>query len=581
MKKILSKIDLIKNYKKLWPYIKPYRFRAIVALLISIPIGSMDAVIAYSLKPFMDEVMVNKNISSSTLIPIFIIFFSVFQSFLNYSSAYLNSWVGGKITTSLKSSLYKTLLRKDVKFFDNASSGDIIFRFNQDVNLACAGLISNVKNLTVKSCSTISLMIVLIYNSWQLAIIAILAFLISFIPLSQIRRKITEATRKSVTTASKVMTHYNEAFNGNRTISAYNLHKKNSDDFITTLNNVFKLELKMLQKTALVSPIMQFVVSVGIAGVIWFGSFLILHDKISPGSFISFITALLMLYQPIKTLGNTCTSVIGSFLAIDRVFELFETTSEIKDKPDAQHLLELNHKIEYRNLSFSYNKKSVLKNINLTIKKGETVAFVGTSGAGKTTLVNLLPRFYDVKHGGIFIDDIDIKNIFLDDLRNLIAVVFQDNFLFSGTIIENIILDKEYNEEKFQEAINNACLKKFISELEHGVNTEIGERGVLLSGGQKQRVAIARAFYKNAPIVVLDEATSALDTKSEIIVQEAIYNLMRDRTVFIIAHRLSTIEKADRIILLSEGEIIEEGSHTELLNNKKSMYNSFYNAHLN
>ena len=339
----------------------------------------------------------------------------------------------------------------------------------------------------------------------------------------------------------------------------------------------------MIKKKGLISPMMHFIVSLGIAGAIWLGSYLIITNQLTPGGFVSFITALLMLYQPIKSIGTNYTNIQLSFMAMERVFEVLDSVPAIKNKENALLLPGIKKEIKYREVCFEYIPgKPVLKHINLTIKPGQTIAFVGNSGGGKTTLVNLLPRFYDVCGGQITIDGTDIRDLDLYSLRDKISIVFQDNFLFGGTIRENILLGNENaTEEQLQSAIKCACLEEFVSTLDLGVNTEIGERGILLSGGQKQRIAIARAFIKNAPIVILDEATSALDNKSEAIVQQAIENLMKDRTVLIIAHRLSTVRHADKIIVINYGELVEEGTHEELIQKENGIYASLYKTQLN
>ena len=387
---------------------------------------------------------------------------------------------------------------------------------------------------------------------------------------------------KTIFSGSAVMTHYNETFSGNRIVTSYNLYQYQLARFRNTLNSVFKLGIKMIQRTGLMSPLMHFVVSLGIALIIWLGSYLIVTKQISAGNFVSFITALIMLYNPIKSIGNNFNSVQLSLMAMERVFGLLEQMPAITSKPDAKRLEKIEKTIEYKDVCFEYiPEKPVLKHINLKVNVGQTIAFVGNSGGGKTTMVNLLPRFYDITSGSVQIDGVDVRDFELDSLRDKIAIVFQDNFLFAGTIRDNILLGKENaSQEEIDRAVKSACLEEFIASLDKGLDTEIGERGVLLSGGQKQRIAIARAFLKNAPIVILDEATSALDNKSEAIVQQAIDNLMTDRTVFIIAHRLSTVRNADKIVVVNYGEIVEMGSHDELMEKEDSVYRSLYRTQL-
>lgn len=384
---------------------------------------------------------------------------------------------------------------------------------------------------------------------------------------------------KSVAAGSKVITAYNETFAGNKTITSYNLKTYQENKFDEILRNIFSFQIKMIQRTSWLSPMMHVIVSVGIGIAIGYGSHLILTGKITSGNFVSFITALIMLYTPIKNLGNNFNAVQFSFMAIERVFGILEQKPSIVNNPNAIELKGVNTGISFKNVNFEYIKGvPVLKNINLEVKKGETIALVGNSGGGKSTIVSLIPRFYDIKSGEIQIDGVNIKNYTLESLRENIAVVFQDNFLFSGTIRQNILLGKHNaTEEEIQQALKMAYLDEFVSTLKNGLNTEIGERGILLSGGQKQRVAIARAFLKNAPIVILDEATSALDNKSEAIVQKAIDNLMTNKTVFVIAHRLSTIQNADRIAVINEGNLTELGTHEELINIPNGQYQTLYN----
>lgn len=576
----IKKLPFIEHYKKMWPFVKPYMFRAILAILICVPIGALDSVVALSLKPYMDIVLVDKTESSPAYIPLLIVAFTSVQGFLNYAATYLNTWVGTKINQDLKRALYKKLLHLETSYYDQHNSGFVIQRFNTDCDIACSGLLENLKVFVSRFFSSISLICVLIYNSWQLAIIAVLILGCALMPLASVRRRIKRVVMGSVVEGAKVVSNYNETYSGNKTIASYNLQNKIYNTFDSTLHNLFKLTIKMVQKTAWMTPALHIIVSIGIGAVIGYGSYLIVNGDITSGNFVSFITALILLYTPIKSIGKNYNAMQVSFLAIERVVEILETEPTIFDKPNAVTLKGVKKSINFNHVYFEYKEGvPVLKDINLEVKAGTTVALVGNSGGGKTTIVNLIPRFYDVKSGSITIDKTDIRDISLESLRDNIAVVFQDNFLFAGTIRDNILLGKEdATEEGIATAVKMACLDEFINELENGLDTKIGERGSLLSGGQRQRLAIARAFIKNAPVVILDEATSALDNKAEAVVQRAIDNLMQDRTVFVIAHRLSTVQNADKIVVINDGEIIETGTHEELLQEENGAYKALYNA---
>lgn len=573
-------LPFMDHYKIMWPFVCPYLFRALLAIALCIPIGALDAVVAMSLKPYMDVVLVDKSAHSPAYIPLLIVAFTFVQGALNYTATYLNSWVGGRITTDVKLALFRKLLTLEPAFYDKHDSGHIIQRFSSDVDTACSGLIDNLRLFVSRTFSSLSLIGVLIYNSWQLSIIAILVLICALLPLTFVRRMIKGVILKTVQESSTIITNYNETYHGNKTIASYNLQDRTYNEYNSVITKLFKLSIKMIQRTAWMTPMLHVIASIGIGGVIGYGSYLIVHGTITSGNFVSFITALIMLYNPIKSIGKNFSAVQVSFLAIERIADILSIKPQIADKPDAKELNQVKQDIVFDDVCFSYTPDvPVLKHINLKVKAGTTTAFVGNSGGGKSTVVSLLPRFYDVCSGHISIDGQDIRNLTLESLRSKIAVVFQDNFLFSGTIRDNILMGKpDASEAEINRALEMAYLKDFVDEQENGLDTDIGERGSLLSGGQRQRLAIARAFLKNAPIVILDEATSALDNKSEAVVQKAIENLMQDRTVFVIAHRLSTIQNADVIVVVNDGEIIEKGSHEELLQKENGSYRSLYNA---
>ena len=578
--KMLS-IYSLKNYSLILPYAKPYWFRAILAVAITIPVGSMDAVIAWSLKPFMDVVLVEQQTGWTSYIPLMIIIFSVLQAVFTYVATYMNTWVGNRIALDIKRKLFDKLVHNDAAFFDKTDSGMVLMRFNRDAEMACGGLLNSMRLFSTRFFSSLSLIVVLFYNSWKLAIVAIAVLILAFYPVTQMRKMLKGAIKQDVNFIAALYAHFNEVFGGNRIITAYNLSPFYKKKFIRTTNGMMNMLMFMMRKVGIISPLMHSISACGIALVIWYGSYLITEHQITVGNFVSFITSLVMLYNPLKSIGNNLRGVMMSLMAVERVFTTLDYKPKVVNAENPVFLENCKGDISFKDVTFSYVKgKYVLNHINLNIKSGQTVALVGNSGGGKSTIATLLPRFYDLHHGEITIDGINIKDIDLNNLRDNIAVVFQDNFLFGGTIRENIIFNrKDITDEQLQQAIKSACLEEFINSLDKGLDTQIGERGVMLSGGQKQRIAIARAFIKNAPILILDEATSALDNKSEAIVQQAIDNLMKDRTVLIIAHRLSTIRNADYIAVVNNGRIVERGSHKKLLANEGE-YAALYKTQL-
>ncbi len=576
---IIKKNNFVQNYLKMWPFVKPIWFISLLSLVIGVPIGSLDATIALFLKPYTDLVIVSNNAQAPWYLPFLIVGFTIIQGVLLYLSAFLTAYAGGKLNLNVKEALYNKLLSLDPKYYDEQNSGRILMRFSSDADLACSGLLSNLKNLVTRVCSTLSLLCVLIYTSWQLSIIAIIILAITVAPLTTVRRLLKKIIAKNTDVISTINTKYNETYSGNRTILAYNLQDTQRNSFIMNLNEIFKLSVKMVKRTAWISPFMHFSVSIGISLTIAYGSWLIVQGTITAGDFVSFLAALLMMYTALKAMGNTIVNIQQGFLAIERIYDILDIEPDIQNSPEALKITNFDHAIKFQNVNFSYREGiPVLHDFSLEIKKNESIALVGNSGGGKSTIVSLLPRFYDIQSGAITIDGNNIKNIEIEALRSQITIVFQDNFLFNGTIRDNILLGKaNATEEEIRQAIKAAYLDEFIAELENGLDTPIGERGNLLSGGQKQRVAIARAFLRNSPILILDEATSALDNKSEAIVQKAIENLMANKTVIIIAHRLSTIKNVDKIAFIQEGSLAEFGTHNELMNIKNGHYKTLYN----
>lgn len=578
--------------QKLFPYIKPFWARIILNLIIAVPLGLLDGVVAISLKPYIDIVINGDPEMSMTFhghtfalqesvaafIPVGIVLFALFQGILKYLSNYLTDWTGNKISNSLKIDLFKKLIYMDPQFFDINSSGLVLARFLSDPETASKNIIETLKSFIATIFGLAALVAVLIYNSWKLALIGVTVMAIAITPVIFIRKKIKKVSNATMVVGGNMTTNFNETFSGNKIITAYNLQAMQDKKFENQIHQRFDLTMTLTKRVGWMSPIMYFVCSIGIALVMWYGNHLILSGQMSAGSFASFVTSLLLLYKPTKTLGNTLTNLQGTFVAMGRVFELFDINPQITSPADSIKMHTLNNSIEFKNVCFAYDPDvPVLKNFSLKVNKDETIALVGNSGGGKSTVVSLLPRFYDVTSGCIEFDGIDIRKIDLTSLRNNISFVFQDNFLFSGTIRDNIMMgNPKSSENDLDKVVKMAHLDEFIDTLEKGLDTVVGERGTMLSGGQRQRVAIARAMLKDAPIVILDEATSALDNKSETIVQKALDNLIKDKTVFVIAHRLSTIKNANRIAVINDGELAELGTHDELMNIPDGIYKTLY-----
>lgn len=590
LKDTLSKDAFRYGYlvNKIFPFVKPHLGRIILNMILAVPLGLLDGVVAYALKPYMDCVINGKtftvgnfSIEQNTLaliIPFGIVIFALVQGLLKYTNNYLTDWTGNKISNSLKVDLFRKLTSLDSKFYDVNSSGLVLTRFFTDPETASKNIINTIKSFIMSIFGIAGLVAVLLINSWKLAIIGVGIMAVAITPVTLIRKKIKKVSNATMVVGGDMTTNFNETFAGNKIMTAYNLQKLQNEKFENQIKTQFDLTISLTKRVGWMSPIMYFICSIGIALVMFYGNHLIISGQMTAGSFASFVTSLLLLYKPVKDLGRTLTDLQTTFVALGRVFELFDLIPYIKNKEHSSKMTTLESGIDFENVYFEYEENvPVLKNFSLHINKGETIALVGNSGGGKSTTVNLLPRFYDVKSGAVKFDGINIKDIELNSLRNNISFVFQDNFLFSGTIRENILMGKsDATESELENAIKMAHLDEFLNTLDDGIDTYVGERGTSLSGGQRQRVAIARAIIKNAPIVILDEATSALDNESEAIVQKALDNLMKNKTVFVIAHRLSTINNADRIAVINEGELVELGTHNELMNIENGNYRHLY-----
>lgn len=566
--------------KKFWPFLKPYIFLTILGVLLTIPVGGLDAAVASFLKPFMDNVMVDKNTEFALKVPFIIIGFTLVQGICIYTSNIVNTYVGARISTDLKLALYKKLLVSESVFFDKNTSGIVLLRFCNDADSATTGLITNVKLFLSKFWSSLGLLAVLLWNSWQLSFIALGVLILLVIPMKIARKKVMKIMSKNVEAQTKINTTYVETYSGIKIIKSFNLIKTIYEKFHREAEDIFKFSMKMTRDTNWLSPAMHLVTACGVAGVLYYGMYLITTGVITSGTFVAFLAALIMLYTPIKSIGNNYVGLQTALLALERIYVILDTPSfEANDGEGKKELKAISKEIKFNHVNFSYDgQRMILKDVNLSVPVGKKVALVGNSGGGKSTVCSLIPRLYELDSGNITIDGTDITEFTLSSLRDKISMVFQDNFLFDGTVRQNLMYGKaDATDEEINRAIKSAYLDEFVQKLPNGIDTVIGERGLLLSGGQKQRLAIARAILKNAPIVILDEATSALDNKSEKVVQRALDKLMEGRTTIVIAHRLSTVMDADKILVINDGQVVEEGTHNDLLE-KNGSYAVLYRS---
>ena len=534
IKKLISKNDFYVACKRFLPFVKPYWFLALLGMLLTIPVGALDAVVAYFLKPFMDNVMVARKGDFADYVPYIIVGFTIIQGLCVYFAAWVNGYVGIKITWDIRSRLFDKLTQMNCRYFEQTESGMILFRYYHDPDNACGGLISNLKLFLQKFWSTVGLACVLVWSSWQLSIIALGVLVFIIYPMRVVRKKIDQIINKTVSVGAVTFTIYNETSGGYKAVKSFGLRDFVRAKYTERAKFLQKLGLKLITQTNWLSPFMHVVSAVGVALVIGIGGRLITDGTITAGTFVSFIAALIMLYTPLKSIGNNYIQFQTSLFALDRIYQILDDEADMEQtSEDGIELQSMKDCIEFKNVTFAYVPgTNVLNGINLKIPRGQKVALVGESGGGKTTICSMIPRLYDVASGEIDIDGTDIRKYTLKSLRQHIAYVFQDNFLFSGTIRDNIALgNSSITDEDVINALKEACLWDFVNSLPEKLDAKVGERGVLLSGGQKQRVAIARAFVRKAEIVIFDEATSALDNTSEKEVQTAIENLMKDRTV--------------------------------------------------
>ncbi|MBP1751393.1 MAG: lipid exporter, fused ATPase and inner rane subunit MsbA [Geobacteraceae bacterium] len=557
-------------------YSKPYWWRITVAIIATVGVAGMDGAIAYLVKPVLERIFSEKDMGIFLILPLGVIAVFAFRSVCRFVYEYFIQTAGQLAIQDIRQDLYRKHMSLSMRFFNNNPTGNLMSRILNDVSVMQEGVANIVTGLLREGFTAFGLLGVIFYRNWQLAIISFIAIPVTVYPAQKIGKRIKKLSSQSLGKMGIISHILQETFSGIKVIKAFGLEEREVGKFAKFNNEFYHIIRKTIKYAAMSTPVMELITSFGIAAVIWYGGSLVIQGKMTGAEFFSFMAAMVMLYSPVKKLLGTYNVIQRSVGAAERVFAILDEKPEIQDGPLSRDFLRAAGDVEFRNVSFCYNEEYVVKNVNLSARPGEVIALVGPSGGGKTTLVSLVPRFYEVSSGAIYVDGLDIRELKLRDLMQQIALVDQETILFNDTIENNIKYGKpDATREEVEAAAKAAFAHEFITELPEGYETNIGDRGVRVSGGQRQRICIARAILKNAPILILDEATSALDTESEQMVQKALNNLMSNRTTFVIAHRLSTILHADKIAVIDKGEIVESGTHHELLENG-GLYRKLY-----
>jgi len=571
----------LKNYLRLLEFLRPYVWpHFLVATICMLGYGATDGALPFVVQWMMDDVFVKKNVANLYYVPLAVIGIFLIRGILNFGHSYLSDYVGLRIVQDVRNRLVHHLQYMSLSFFSRHPSGTLISRVSSDVTLLRFALTDALVSLLKDSTSLIVLVVVAFMMDWFLASIAFVVFPASVLPVMRLSRKVKRFAKRGQISTGTLTAFLQESIQGNRIVKAFGMEEYENQRFAKENQRLFRQSLKASRIRGMVAPVMELLAAFGIGGVVWYGGSSVVGGARTTGEFMAFMAAMFLMYQPFKSLTRTYTSVHQGLAGAERVFEILDESPGVKDRPEARVATRFSRAIEFHDVSFAYGATPVLKRVNLVIRAGEMVALVGISGAGKSTLADLIPRFYDVGSGRITMDGIDIRDLTLESLRAQIGIVTQHTFLFNDTVRNNIAYgDPKRRIEDVIAAAKAAHAHEFVTAMPKGYDAMVGELGMQLSGGQRQRLAIARALLKDAPILILDEATSSLDSESERLVQDALENLMTTRTTLVIAHRLSTIRKADRIVVLEDGAVAEEGTHEELLS-LKGAYSRLHNLQL-
>ncbi len=567
----------VQIYRRLLGYLKPYWFKLFLSMILTLVIAGTTGAVAFLFKYIVNDVFISRNAFMLKLIVVAVIAIYFIKALSDYFSYFLMSDVGQRVVMTLRDQIYAHIQNLSMPYFIRTPTGILISRITNDVNMIQASVTNAVTNSIRESLTLVGLVAVVFYRNFELALISMVIFPVVIYPISQFGRRLKRYSTKSMMFMGNVMSILDEAISGIRIVKAYNMEEHEKERFSTENRRYYRNWMKRVAVRAMSGPLMELIAGLAGAFILWYGGMKVIRGSMTAGDFASFILALGMLYSPIRKLNNLNIEIQEGIAAAKRIFEVLDTLPDITEKADAIDIGRVDGEFEYQDVSFSYTGvEYALEGVSFKAEKGMSIALVGESGSGKTTIANLLPRLFDVTSGRIVVGGRDIRDLTFQSLRKNIAVVTQEMVLFNDTIRANIAYGSPgASMEEVIEAAKSAYAHDFIMQMPDGYDTVIGESGVRLSGGQRQRICIARAIIRDAPILILDEATSALDTESEREVQAAFAKLMKGRTTLVIAHRLSTIIGVDKIIVLSRGRIVEQGSHHELLD-RNGYYTKLY-----